>query len=60
MSLVCGVLAHFKSKTHKKCLTYQFFMCQTILIFPNIYTIHKKNGHILAQKIGQEKLIKGF
>ena len=30
-----GVLGHFE--------LYQVFMCQTVLIFPNIYLIHTKN-----------------
>ena len=49
MLLVYGVLANF-----------QVFMCQTVLIFPNIYTIDKKNRHNLAQKITQEKFVKIF
>ena len=34
------------------------FLYETVLIFPNIYIIHKRNKHILAQKIRQEELIK--
>ena len=71
---VWGLAQYGPTKSYKKNLQ-RFWtisslqtMCQTILIFPNMYIIHKQNWHImvwrywhiLAQKIRREKFIKIF